>query len=232
MRRPLGGRASGAGPVEASEERAARQSEGGAPRRAARRDAEVARLTGIAVHRVFERLDLDAPVELGLGVSEQQLASWLRSDGAPEPARAAARCARELLDRLAGGSLVARLERLRSHVVARELPVLLPAAAGDEALAFVAGAVDLVYCDPDSEEWVVVDYKTDVVAPDVSVESHAAGYAGQGAVYQRALREGLGLAREPRFDLWFLASDRCVTLADGASAAPAQLSLTLARPGE
>ena len=232
MARPLGGRASGAERVEGAEERAARRSQGGAVPRRPRRDAEVARLAGIAVHRVFERLDLDAPVEAGLGVTLEQLECWLLTEGEPEPAGEAARAARELLDRLGGGDLVARLEAVRGHVVARELPVLLPALPGDEALCFVAGAIDLVYRDPDSGEWVIVDYKTDVVGDAAALEAHAQSYAGQGAIYRRALRGALGLAAPPRFELWFLASDRCVALAEGAAAAPAQLALTLAPPGE
>ena len=233
MLRPLGGRASGAGRPEGREERAARRSDGAtSPARAARRDAEVARLAGIGVHQVFERLDLDGPVAAGLDVKEEQLEAWLQAEGEPGPARAAARDARELLDQLVAGSLATRLESLRDHIVARELPVLLAAAPDDEAIAFVAGAVDLVYRDPESKEWVIVDYKTDVVPADTSLEAHAQAYARQGGIYRRALREGLGLAQAPRFELWFLASDRCVTLAEPAASAPAQLSLTLPPPRE
>ena len=232
MHRPLGGRASDGQAAEESEERARRRSEGGPrPSRAMRGDAEVARLAGIAVHRAFEQLDLAASIAGGLDRKPEELAAWLESEGEPEPARVAARAARELLERLAGGRLVARLERLREHVVARELPLLVAPAAQDEALAFVSGAVDLIHRDPDTDEWVIVDYKTDALPAGVSLEAHAQGYARQAEVYRRALQVGLGLADAPRFDLWFLASDRCVTL-HGTPSAPAQLSLTLpAREG-
>jgi hypothetical protein len=36
------------------------------------------------------------------------------------------------------------------------------------------------------------------------IAERAAAYRAQGAEYQRALREGLGLDAAPRFELWFL----------------------------
>jgi hypothetical protein len=95
----------------------------------------------------------------------------LRAHGEPGAVSRAARAARELLGALAGGQLLARFEAIRGHVVARELPVLLPAGEDDVALAFVAGAVDLVYRDPDSDELVIVDYKTDVLEGDAALEA-------------------------------------------------------------
>jgi ATP-dependent helicase/nuclease subunit A len=232
MARPLGGRASDGEGAEDREERARRRSEGGPrPSRAARGSAEVARLTGIAVHRALERLDLGGPVAAGLEYGLEELAAWLESEGEAEPVRAAARAARALLERLTGGRLVARLEALRDHVVARELPLLLAAGSRDDALGFVAGAIDLVYRDPETREWVIVDYKTDTPPAGVSLQAHAQGYARQGRVYRSALCEGLGLAESPRFELWFLAADRSVALRETPSA-PAQLSLTLAPRGE
>jgi ATP-dependent exoDNAse (exonuclease V) beta subunit len=120
---------------------------------------------------------------------------------------------------------------LREHVVARELPLLLAPEPQDDALGFVAGAIDLVHRDPETGGWVIVDYKTDAVPSGVSLEAHAQGYARQAAIYGRALGEGLGLAEAPRVELWFLDADRRVTL-PGTLAAPAQLSLTLAPAGE
>jgi ATP-dependent helicase/nuclease subunit A len=229
MARPLGGRASEAGHEDGSEERAERIVEAGGIGPQPGRDAEVARLAGIAVHRVFEELDLDAPLGPALEESGEGVEEMLRAHGEPGAVNRAARAARELLGALAGGQLLARFEAIRGHVVARELPVLLPAGEDDLALAFVAGAVDLVYRDPDSDELVIVDYKTDVLEGDAALEARAGEYAAQGAVYQRALQDGLGLEHTPRFDLWFLAADRCITpTAASESTGPAQLDLTLA----
>jgi ATP-dependent exoDNAse (exonuclease V) beta subunit len=97
-------------------------------------------------------------------------------------------------------------------VVARELPVLLPPDPADAAgpTGFLAGAIDLVYRDPDTEEWVVADYKTDAIAGETELAARARDYALQGAPYVRALRDALVLDRVPRFELWFLDVDRVV----------------------
>jgi ATP-dependent exoDNAse (exonuclease V) beta subunit len=71
-------------------------------------------------------------------------------------------------------------------------------------VGFVAGAIDLVHRDPATGELVVVDYKTDRVETDAEIAGRARSYAAQGAEYQRALREALGLDAPPRFELWFL----------------------------
>ena len=76
-------------------------------------------------------------------------------------------------------------------------------------LAYVSGVVDLVYRDPESGEVVVADYKTDRIDdPDAEeARERMEAYRRQGAVYRRALREGLGLDYTPRFELWLLAAD-------------------------
>jgi ATP-dependent exoDNAse (exonuclease V) beta subunit len=111
----------------------------------------------------------------------------------------------EVLERFVRGPLFARLRALAPHVLARELPVLLPPEREDAGpVGFVAGAIDLVHRDPETGELVVVDYKTDRVELRAEIAGRAEGYAGQGAEYQRALREALGLDAPPRFELWFL----------------------------
>jgi ATP-dependent helicase/nuclease subunit A len=168
--------------------------------------AELGRLVGSAVHRVLEHLDPGAEPDL-----EQLLGDALASLAplaTPQAQQAALDSARDLLARFAGGALGARFRALRGHVVARELPVLLPAGE-DEATGFVAGAIDLVYRDPEGGELVVVDYKTDHLGPQGLPPERLAAYARQGAVYQRALREALALEQAPRFELWLLDADRC-----------------------
>jgi ATP-dependent exoDNAse (exonuclease V) beta subunit len=130
--------------------------------------------------------------------------------GAAEPAAREAALARagELLERIAGGTLLARLRALGANLLYRELPVLLPASDGDPSVGCLGGVVDLVYRDPATGELVVADYKTDRVASDAELRDLASRYASQGAVYQRALRDALDLPYTPRFELWFLSADR------------------------
>ena len=90
-------------------------------------------------------------------------------------------------------------------MIARELPVLVAPERPDAgSVGFVAGAIDLVHRDPGTGELVVVDYKTDRVETPFEIAVRAQAYAAQGAEYQRALREALGLDAPPRFELWFL----------------------------
>jgi ATP-dependent exoDNAse (exonuclease V) beta subunit len=119
--------------------------------------------------------------------------------------------ARGVFARFGAGPLAARLAALAPHVVARELPVWLQPEGAEAPVAFVAGAIDLLYRDPESGALVVADYKTDAVEPE-HVAAHAARYAGQGAAYVRAVERALGLAAPPRFELWFLSAGTIVTL--------------------
>jgi ATP-dependent exoDNAse (exonuclease V) beta subunit len=115
----------------------------------------------------------------------------------------------EVLERFVRGSLFTRLRELAPHVVARELPVLLPPEHRDTGpVGFVAGAIDLVHRDPATGELVVVDYKTDRVETEREVAERAKSYGAQGTEYQRALREALRLDAPPRFELWFLYAGR------------------------
>jgi ATP-dependent exoDNAse (exonuclease V) beta subunit len=130
--------------------------------------------------------------------------------GVAEPAAREAALARgrELLERVAGGKLLARLRELGAGALHRELPVLLPASEQDAPVGYISGVVDLVYRDPETGEIVVADYKTDRIEGETELREAARRYAPQGAVYQRALREGLRLDYTPRFELWFLHADR------------------------
>jgi ATP-dependent exoDNAse (exonuclease V) beta subunit len=169
--------------------------------------AAVARAVGTTIHRVLEELDLAAEPAGELARQRAALPALVRSAADAAAAPAELREARELLDRMAGGTLLARLRGLRDAVAFRELPVLLPPEGADGPAAFVTGVADLVYRDPETGEWVVVDYKTDRAEPDLAPERLAA-YRAQGAVYQRALRDALGLDQLPRFELWLLRSDQ------------------------
>ena len=128
-----------------------------------------------------------------------------------------------LLQKISSGELLRRLYTLAPKVVARELPVLLPpdGLAGGDASAsshrdtppvgYVAGAIDLVYRDPATDELVIADYKTDRLE-EADLEHTAQRHGPQGRAYQRALRDALGLEYTPRFELWFLSLDRTFVL--------------------
>jgi ATP-dependent exoDNAse (exonuclease V) beta subunit len=119
------------------------------------------------------------------------------------------------------------LRELGPAVLARELPILVPPAEGEEEgdgarpVGFVAGAIDLVYRDPATGTLVVADYKTDAVADDDEIAARVDVYRPQGAVYARAVRDALGLAEAPRFELWFLRADRIVVTPEQGSRPPA-----------
>jgi ATP-dependent helicase/nuclease subunit A len=200
-------RREGRGGDEAGEEAAA-------PPRGGRVGAasDVAAAVGSAVHRALERIDLAAEPAAELA----RLRSGLAEDlvhALPERERAEALArADALLARFAAGALGARLRGLAPHVVARELPVLLPPdpADPDAPAGFLAGRIDLLYRDPDTGEWVVADYKTDALDGEEALAERARFHAAQGAGYLRAVREALRLDRDPRFELWFLEADRMV----------------------
>ncbi len=164
---------------------------------------------GTAVHRALERLDagVDPTAEHAevLAALEDELIRSL-----PEAERAAALArARELVERFLAGPLYTRLSEIAGGVVARELPVLLPPAVGDDQgpVGFLAGAVDLVYHDPASGALVVADYKTDRIGSPAELDEKVALYASQGAGYVRAVEQALRLPASPRFELWFLDAD-------------------------
>jgi ATP-dependent exoDNAse (exonuclease V) beta subunit len=199
--------------------------EGAAEDGGSRRRAAMA--AGAAVHRALELLDLAADEPGGEAeAAGDRLAGYLAAvlpTAAPEWKGALERAA-ALWRRFAAGPLHDRLSALDGRVIARELPVLLPAPAevretgAPPPVGFVSGSIDLLYLDEDDRP-VVADYKTDAVAGDDELAARAAAYAPQGEVYARAVAEALGLADLPRFELWFLDAGRVVEVS-GEPGAP------------
>jgi ATP-dependent helicase/nuclease subunit A len=131
---------------------------------------------GSAVHRVMELCDLGDQTSLAR-LAETAARELERPDLAGEAAVLAAACWRAAPVRAAARAAVSGPDRVH-----REVPVgaLLDGVA-------VSGAVDLLYRDGD--RWVVVDYKTDVVAePEVLL----ARYRPQGGAYALAAEALLG----------------------------------------
>jgi ATP-dependent helicase/nuclease subunit A len=212
--------------AQKDEERAGEEPPG-----AALPDRAVAMAAGTAVHRALEELDPAADPAAELERLRRRLPVWVAQVAAAAHRDAAAAEAETLLAALPGGRLWARLREIAPGIVARELPILLPAhdagaaeapAEGEGAppppppVGFVSGAVDLLYRDPADATWVVADYKTDRVAGDAALAARAAVYASQAATYARAVQEALDLSAPPRTELWFLRADRIVTAGEAA----------------
>ena len=181
-------------------------------------ERRVAQAAGTAVHAVLE--------VSAFGDAAAALERAVASAASPGERAGVLARVRAIWERFTAGPLAPRLEALAPHVVARELPVfVVPAGDGDDdPVGFVAGAIDLLYRDPETGELVVADYKTDAVEGE-ALELRAQGYLAQGAVYTRALERALGLARAPRFELWFLQAGavwRAPALSDSAPRGPAR----------
>lgn len=209
MRRPFGGAAS----EEAHELLREQQSErrAGERTRRPRTGREAAMAAGGAVHRALETWDLFADPGEEACRQRDLLPAYLARLAEEAVVDRALPLAQGLLDRFAASGLLVRLRDLREHVLARELPVLLPPSCiggmGHGAVGVVSGTIDLLYRDPATGRLVVADYKTD--DPE-TLEARVAVYAPQGATYVRALAEALDLEEPPRFEFWFLQADRVV----------------------
>jgi ATP-dependent helicase/nuclease subunit A len=235
MARPFGGAASEEAHALLREDLAARRAEDAAPQAADDRD--VAMAAGAALHRALELWDLAAESAGEADRQRAFLPAYLSAVvSGEEVERALPRC-HALLERFVAGGLAARLRRLSGGVLAREMPVLLAppddaaacraaaaaagaagameppsglkAPGGDGPVAFISGAIDLLYRDAASGELVVADYKTDDVA-GAALALRAATYRSQGAAYVRAVQEALALSVPPCFELWFVQAGEVV----------------------
>jgi len=177
----------------------------------------IATRVGTAVHAVLEHLDPEAEPEAELERARAWVCERLDAELPPAERESARERAAELLDRFAAGPLLPHLQRIAGHIVARELPLLVPpsdepAGSGEGAVGYTSGIADLVYRDPDDGAWIVADYKTDRVESGPELERRAQSYAAQGEAYTRALERALELSEPPRFELWFLHAAEIVTL--------------------
>jgi ATP-dependent helicase/nuclease subunit A len=210
---------------------AADAAEGEASETAPSRERDAAMAAGGAFHRALEEWDLAADPGPEAERQAALLPSYLAPLAAGEILAPAQRLAEELLHTLTAGPLLARLRALREHLLARELPVLLPPGGGGEqppdvsagddgnrivggvasgAVGAIVGAIDLLYRDPQTGEIVVADYKTDALAGEEELAARAAVYAAQGKIYAAAVQQALGLTAPPRFELWFVRAGRIV----------------------
>ena len=139
---------------------------------------------GSLVHRILEWIPLDAPERAG--PMAEALAPSFGLD--PDAARRAGEAARRAL-----ALPVMQRARAAKHLW-RELPVWLPQGAD-----LVEGVVDLVF--EEDGALVVVDYKTDHIAPEQAL-AQAAHHAPQLQLYGRALAVATGASVRDRLVLF------------------------------
>lgn len=171
--------------------------------------ARAAAAAGTAIHSFFEELPLDADVEAALrAVDAARIAPLVERALLREPhdehvRTLALESALRTLDALRASDLPRRLASIWPKVVARELPMLAPpqGEGAEDALLGLRGTADMVWRDDDGR-YVVVDWKTDKPR---DLDERVRQYGRQLALYSRALQASLGLAEEPRRELWFLA---------------------------
>ncbi len=154
-----------------------------------------ARAAGVYTHRLLERLDLrDPPGDLGAAVAE------LIARGAL-PRAAAQAVDLQAVHRFLGSPTAGRIRRARR--IEREIAFsVLTDAAGRPHTSggtVLQGKIDLLL--EDEEGWLIVDFKTDHVAPHEVAEA-AQAYRGQIDAYRHALRAIAGV--EAQALLYFL----------------------------
>ncbi|MBW8876635.1 MAG: UvrD-helicase domain-containing protein [Acidobacteria bacterium] len=209
--RPFGGAASEEAHALLREQQTERLASERPERRRPVVDRAAAMAAGGAIHRALEEWDLAADPRQEAGRQRSLLPAYLAALVEGDELERALPVAGSLLDTFAAGPLLGRLRRLKDHLLARELPVLLPPGEGDHSpVGVVTGAIDLLYRDPRDGRIVVADYKTDEVKTDEEIQARAAVYAPQGELYTRAIREALELKEAPRFEVWFLRVGRVV----------------------
>jgi ATP-dependent exoDNAse (exonuclease V) beta subunit len=178
------------------------------------RDRRVARAAGVAVHATLEAWLPPMDPRAVLRQQTPRLGAMLRGMVSASELREALESAAILLDRFDAGACGVTFRAIANHILARELPVVVPPADGDGPTGCYTGTIDLVYRDPTTGDLVVADYKTDHVERHDEIARRVASYRQQGAHYTRAVREALQLTTTPRFELWFLHPGR-IEVVDG-----------------
>jgi ATP-dependent helicase/nuclease subunit A len=173
-------------------------------------DGAAARAIGSAIHRALEEFDFSADVEVEVERQRDAVARDLAQASASDRTDEAVAAGTQLWDRIARGSLFARLRELSDRIIARELPVLSPPIEDEGPVGYFTGLIDLVYRDPSNDQVVIVDYKTGALGDREGLRSPKESYADQADAYRRALESAFELSYTPRFELWFLRDDEIV----------------------
>ena len=172
-----------------------------------------ARLAGTALHAGLEEVPLDSSPDAAVEFLRRRALEFLEQAAAPTLMAAATERVRAVCRALEGGQLLGRLLSKDYRVIARELPLLLAprGATANDPVGHITGSVDLVLQDRRNGDFIVVDYKSDVVG-DAGAADLASAYGPQLRLYGEALWLGLGLAAPPRLEAWFLGLDRAEVL--------------------
>jgi ATP-dependent helicase/nuclease subunit A len=163
---------------------------------------------GTAVHAALETMNPREAPGPALERGREEVARVLAAGVAEEDRPAAQARAEALLAGFVRGALGARFRAIAAHILGREVPTLAAPADDRGPVGFYAGAIDLLYLDPESGEAVVADFKTDAVSDPAVLAERVAAYTLQLAHYADVVRGALG--RPVRAELWFLAVDRVV----------------------
>lgn len=169
-----------------------------------------ARALGTLFHRWLELWNFDADPAAEAERFRRTLSSDLHNILGALPQQPLIEHAEALLDRWQHGSLARRLGDQTLEVAARELPILVPATMlsevpDTEATQFVSGTIDLLLRHAESQEWLVVDYKTDPIG-GTELETTAETHRDQLQTYVTALSAALDAPVSG--ELWFVWPDR------------------------
>lgn len=170
-------------------------------------ERRLAMLVGSLCHRALESINFDCDLKEELIRVENACVGELKRSLPETQFRVALSRMKEIFSALRRGNILGRLEDIRSHILARELPVLMAPEEEEGPVGFWAGAVDLLYRDPKSGHIVVVDYKTDSIPTPDQVDRLCAIYSTQGAHYVKALRQMFGKGETVELEIWFLQAD-------------------------
>jgi ATP-dependent exoDNAse (exonuclease V) beta subunit len=168
----------------------------------------LAMAVGSALHFVLEAFDLNAELIVEVERQRARLDAQLRLLLSPQHIHEAQSQAKRILDRFVEGNLLRRLREISDHIIARELPVLLPPTSSPQSpVGVVVGAIDLLYRDPQTGAFVIADYKTDEIQTKTDIVDRTRVYSLQVGLYVTAVKEALNLAEDPTSELWFLQFD-------------------------
>ncbi|MBM4134701.1 MAG: hypothetical protein FJ245_13160 [Nitrospira sp.] len=169
------------------------------------REQDIARLVGIAAHRVLETWDFHAePVRLRACIEEACQAVAAQQTG--PSAETLTEEVASLMGHFVRSPAYADLRR--AEILGREVPFAIPWNGSGHQPCVMHGSIDLLYR-LDGEVWIA-DYKTDRVGPD-EVRARAETYRDQAQVYREAVAASLSI-RSVRFQFVFMRCGVGVTL--------------------
>lgn len=162
---------------------------------------------GSAIHRALENLDLNQSTVSATAIQRELMPSYLKPLVARKDHSSALMATQELWGQFEESGILRRMLALKDCIIGREVPLLLLDSNLEGPDHAFNGTMDLIYEDPRTGHWVVVDYKTDAVRTAAEIDSRVAVYSEQGNIYRRALAAATEHPVADYFELWFLAAD-------------------------